>query len=203
MCDRILSIVSILMAVSVLFAVLPGGKIFAHCDTLDGPVVQDARIALQKQDVTAILKWISKEHESEIRQAFARTLAVRATGKEAQELADLYFFETLVRLHRAGEGAPYTGLKPASTIEPAIAAADTALQTGSVDALAEEIGNAVRNGIKKRFKKTLDRKKHADDSVEAGREFVEAYVEYVHFIEAIHNLAAKEAEHHIDEQHKH
>ncbi len=203
MCKRILSIVAILMAVSALFAVLSGGRIFAHCDTLDGPVVQDARIALEKKDVTAILKWISKEHESEIRQAFARTLAVRATGKEAQELADLYFFETLVRLHRAGEGAPYTGLKPAGTIEPAIAAADTALQTGSVDALAEEIGNAVRDGIKKRFKKTLDKKKHADDSVEAGREFVEAYVEYVHFIEAIHNLVAKEAEHHIDEQHKH
>jgi len=203
MCKRILSIVAILMAVSALFAVLSGGRIFAHCDTLDGPVVQDARIALEKKDVTAILKWISKEHESEIRQAFARTLAVRATGKEAQELADLYFFETLVRLHRAGEGAPYTGLKSAGTIEPAIAAADTALQTGSVDALADEIGSAVRDGIKKRFKKTLDRKKHADDSVEAGREFVEAYVEYVHFIEAIQNLAAKEAEHHIDEQHKH
>lgn len=203
MLNRILSIVAIFMAVSVLFTVLSGGKAFAHCDTLDGPVVQDAKIALQKKDVAPILKWISKEHEPEIRQAFSRTLAVRATGKKAQKLADLYFFETLVRIHRAGEGAPYTGLKPAGTIHPAIADADKALHTGSIDALAEKIGKAVSDGIKKRFKTAFDKKKHADHNVEAGREFVESYVQYVHFIEGIHNLVIKGAEHNHDKQHKH
>jgi hypothetical protein len=43
---------------------------------------------------------------------FTKTLAVRKQSKEAKELADMYFFETLVRIHCAGEGAPYTGLKP-------------------------------------------------------------------------------------------
>ena len=66
---------------------------------------------------------------------------------------------------------------------------------GSVDALAEKIGNAVRNEIKKRFKEAVEKKNHAEESVEEGREFVEAYVQYVHFIEGIHNMVAKGAEH--------
>ena len=76
--------------------------VFAHCDTLDGPVVKEAQLALEKGDVTGLLKWVRKEHEQEIRDAFARSLAVRVKGKEARELADRYFFETLVRVHRAG-----------------------------------------------------------------------------------------------------
>ena len=86
----------------------------AHCDTMDGPVIAAARMALQAGDVTPVLKWIPKQSEPEIRAAFTRTLKVRAGGAEAKELADTYFFETLVRLHLAGEGEPYTGLKPAA-----------------------------------------------------------------------------------------
>src|SRR4030065_373974 len=78
----------------------------AHCDTLAGPVVVTAKAALEKGDVTPILKWVKKGNEGEIKEAFKKTLAVRKQGKEAQELADMYFFETLVRIHRAGEGAP-------------------------------------------------------------------------------------------------
>jgi hypothetical protein len=173
--------------------------VFAHCDTLDGPVVKEAQLALEKGDVTGLLKWVRKEHEQEIRDAFSRSLAVRVKGKEARELADKFFFETLVRVHRGGEGAPFTGLKPAGTVEAAIAAADKALQAGSVDELAEKIGNAVGNEIKKRFIEVIETKKHGEDSVEAGREFVEAYVQYVHFIEGIHNMVTKGAEHHHGE----
>ncbi len=37
----------------------------AHCDTLDGPVVKDARVALDAQDVTPVLKWVSRDKEGE------------------------------------------------------------------------------------------------------------------------------------------
>ncbi len=168
---------------------------FAHCDTLDGPVVKEAQLALEKGDVTGLLKWVRKEREQEIRDAFARSLVVRVKGKEARELADKFFFETLVRVHRAGEGAPYTGLKPSGSVEAAVAAADKALQAGSVDELAAKIGKAVGNEIKKRFVEVSEKKKHGEDSVEAGREFVEAHVQYVHFIEGIHNMVTKGAEH--------
>lgn len=182
---------------------LSQSKVYAHCDTLDGPVIQTAKLALQKGDVRPVLKWVTREREDEIRDAFALTLSVRAKGKRARELADRYFFETLVRIHRAGEGAPYTGLKPAGTVAPAVAAADKALQAGSVDELSNKIANAVRDGIRKRFAEATEKKEHADDSVEAGREFIEAYVQYVHFIEGIHNLVSKGAGHHHGGEHDH
>ncbi len=189
-------LVTALITLGVTVALVTMDKaVFAHCDTLDGPVVKEAQLALEKGDVTGLLKWVRKEREQEIRDAFARSLAVRVKGKEARELADKFFFETLVRVHRAGEGAPFTGLKPAGTVEAAIAAADKALQAGSVDELAAKIGNAVGNEIKKRFIEVSEKKKHGEDSVEAGREFVEAYVQYVHFIEGIHNMVTKGAEH--------
>src|SRR5512140_96345 len=79
----------------------------AHCDTLDGPVVKDARAALESKDITPVLKWVRQDEEGDLREAFRHTLGVRAVGAEAQALADRFFFETLVRLHRAGEGEPY------------------------------------------------------------------------------------------------
>jgi len=162
---------------------------WAHCDTLNGPVVQAAKLALQKGDVTPVLKWVKKEREPEIKAAFKRTLAVRAKGAEARSLADTYFFETLVRIHRAGEGAPYTGLKTTPP-EPVIAKADAALKSGAVDGLVKAINGHVDAGIRKRFERALATLKKADKSVEAGREFVEAYVQYTHYLEGLHQVAA-------------
>ncbi len=176
-------------------------KAHAHCDSLAGPVLIEAKAALDKGDVTPLLKWIPKAHEGEIRTVFAQAVAVRAKSNDARELADRFLFETLVRVHRAGEGAPYTGLKPAGSTVPAIAAADKALDVGSVDALSSEIGSAVRDGIRKRFADVMEKKRHGNDSVEAGREYVAAYVEYVHFVEGIHNLVAKGAAHGHGEKH--
>ncbi len=161
----------------------------AHCDTLEGPVVKAAKMALEKGDITPVLKWVKKDHEGEISEAFKKTLTVRSKGKEEKELADMYFFETLVRIHRAGEGAPYTGLK-AEPVEPIIAESDKALESGSSDNLVKYVTDAVAKGIRERFAHAKEAKKHADESVEAGREFVEAYVEFTHYVERLHMDAA-------------
>ena len=167
---------------------------FAHCDTLDGPVVTAARTALEKKDITPVLKWIKPEHEPELKSAFARTLVVREQGKEARELADQFFFETLVRVHRAGEGAPYTGLKPAGTkIDPAVEAADQALVSGNVAGLVTTVTGEAAAGIQRRFTETLEKKKHAEQNVETGREFVAAYVEFVHYVEILQMTATRPA----------
>lgn len=136
--------------IAIIFTVLSENA-FAHCDTLDGPVVETARTALETGDVTPLLKWVQADDEKEIRTAFQKTLAVRAKGAEAKELADMYFFETLVRIHRAGEGAPYTGLKPGADVDPAVALADRALETGSVDKLVNVLTDAMANGISRAF----------------------------------------------------
>lgn len=174
---------------------------YAHCDTLDGPVVMTAKKALEKGDVTPVLKWVKKEHEAEIREMFGKTLAVRTKGADAKELADMYFFETLVRIHRAGEGAPYTGLKPAGKLDFGIAQADKSLETGSADELIKTITNQAGEGIRKRFAHAMEKKKDADKSVDAGREFVEAYVEFLHYVERIELDTKTQSEEH--NLHKH
>lgn len=157
----------------------------AHCDTLDGPVVAAARLALERGNVQPVLKWVKADAEAELRGAFQSTLAVRAAGGAARDLADRYFFETLVRLHRAGEGAPYTGLKPAGSVEPPIAAADQALAQGSAERLGKMLGDHLAAGVRERFARVNEAKAGADQSPEAGRRYVAAYVEYVHYVEAV------------------
>ncbi len=161
-----------------------------HCDTLDGPVVQAAREAIARGDVTPVLKWVKPDEEAGIREAFARTLAVRSLSPEAAELADRYFFETLVRIHRAGVGEPFTGLKPAAAVDPGIAAADRALETGAIDATAEELGERVANRVKAEFRDVLAKRARMNESVEAGREYVAAYVEFIHQYEQLYAAAA-------------
>jgi hypothetical protein len=166
----------------------------SHCDTISGPVVQEAKAALEKGNVTPILKWVKKEHEAEIKRAFAKAVAVRVTGPQAKELADQYFFETLVRLHRAGEGAPYTGIKD-EPVEPIVAMADKALADGSADELIRKINSHMAEAISDKFKKVNEVKKNKDRSVEAGREFVEAYVTYMHYVEGIHTAIVSAGTH--------
>ncbi len=185
----------ILSALALVFATT--GAAYGHCDTMDGPVVIDAQAALEAGDVTGVLKWVPQANEDEIRQAFLKTLVVRAKGSEAKELADMYFFETLVRLHRASEGVAYSGLKPAGTpVAASIAKSDEALTKGNVDDLARRIATAVETGIRERFAAAADARKHKDDSVDAGRTFVAAYVEFVHYVEAVHDIATSHGAHH-------
>jgi len=192
-----------ILAVLVLAVLFFPAAAQAHCDTLDGPVVMAAKTALEKGDVTPVLKWVKKGQEEEIRSAFKKTMAVRSKSPEAKELADMYFFETLVRIHRASEGAPYTGLS-AGPAEPIIVKADMALEKGSVDHLLKHVTDAVAKGIRQRFQKTLDGKKHAEDSIAAGRGFVEAYVEFTHYVERLHLDAAGHSAHGVEPAaHKH
>ena len=179
------SCIGVLTAVAFLLIASPRTA-SAHCDTLNGPVVSAARVALQREDVTLVLRWVKETEEGEVRAAFQRAMAVRGVSSEARELADLYFFETLVRLHRQGEGEPYTGLKPASAIDPAIEGADRALETGSVDEVVTLVADRAAAGIRERFALAQTRQRHADDSVAAGREYVKAYVEFIHYVEQLH-----------------
>lgn len=175
----------------------------AHCDTLGGPVVTAAKTALEKGDITPVLKWVQEHDETVIRDAFQKTLVVRAKGPEAKALADMYFFETLVRVHRAGEGAPYTGLKPADDVEPIVAACDEALDSGKVDEVVEHVMGAVATGIRDRFDRAAEASKHADENVAAGREFVEAYVVFMHYVEGIHQAAMSVPSHHGEAEDHH
>jgi hypothetical protein len=161
----------------------------AHCDTLDGPVVAAARQALDTNNPGLVLIWVQKKDEGDIRKQFEKTMAVRKAGGPAKELADMYFFETLVRIHRAGEGAGYTGLKPAGKIEPPIAAADKSLETGKLQDVAQLISKKMEQGLHRHFEDVMKKKKYDSKDVTAGRAFASAYVEYTHYVERLYNAA--------------
>lgn len=169
----------------------------AHCDTLDGPVVAAARKALDAGSVNLVLVWVQKKDEAEIRKHFDKTVAVRKVNAQAKELADMYFFETLVRIHRAGEGAGYTGLKPAGKIEPPIAAADKSLDTGKLQEVAQLISKRMEAGLHRHFEDMMKKKKYKPDDVAAGRAFASAYVEYTHYVERLHNASETLAPEHV------
>jgi hypothetical protein len=172
----------------------------AHCDGLDGPVVTLAREALDTGNVNLVLPWVPKDGEPEIRHAFEHTLSVRRLGPEAKSLADPFFFETLVRVHRASEGAPYTGLKPADRdLGPAIPAADQALNSGSTEALEKLLTDAIRKGLREHFHAAVSQKNYAPNDVAAGRRYVEAYVPYVHYVEGLWESAGSSAKGHYPE----
>jgi hypothetical protein len=181
-----------LLASALLLASPP--RALAHCDTLDGPVVKDARAALETREVTRVLRWVRAEQEAEVREAFRHALAVRALGPEARAFADRFFFETLVRIHRQGEGAAYTGLKPAGgDVDPAIAAADQALDTGAIDLLVRTTAARAEQGLRERFARATAAKPQVDESLAAGRAYVAAYVELVHYAERLSRAAAADA----------
>src|ERR1017187_5864251 len=191
------------LAIGFVFLLMPA-TVFGHCDGIDGSVVKAAQQALAKGDVNPILIWVQANDEAEIRRVFAKTLAVRKLNPEARELADLYFFETLVRIHRAGEGAPYTGLKPARRdLGPATPAADKAIEPGAVEPLLKLSTSESTNGIRERFQKATAAKKFNAEDVKAGREYVKAYVEFVHYVEGLHEFVQGSDDEHSESAGKH
>lgn len=181
--------VFLIIGVMILFV---SASAWAHCDTLGGPVIKAAEKALETNDVNPVLIWVQKKDDGEIKKAFEKTIAVRRLNPQAKDLADKYFFETLVRIHRSGEGMPYTGLKPADTdLGPAIPAADKALEDGKLEPVVKLLTDEMHKGLHENFKHAIDKKKYDKDNVDKGREYVEAYVKYVHYVEGIYEAAKK------------
>lgn len=171
----------------------------AHCDSMSGPVVKDAQAALANKTIDPVLKWVGENDETAIRKAFEMTLAVRGESEAAKTVADSYFFETLVRIHRATEGEGFTGLKPAGSVAPVIAATDRALENGKGKKLADETAAAVRERIHQRFADAYSKRQVADNSVEQGREYVKAYVELTHFLVGLDHIVSSGPSHkHLD-----
>lgn len=193
---RLLTVGSLAVAILFLFPL----RASAHCDGLDGPVVAAARKALQSGDPNSVLIWVQAKDEAEVRRAFAEAVAVRKINAEARELADRYFFETLVRMHRAGEGAPYTGLKPAGRdLGPAIPLADKAVASGADAELATFAAKEVEQGIHEKFADLQRKRNFRRDDLAAGREYVASYVAFVHYVEGLHQAVGANAAGHYAE----
>ena len=146
-----------------------------HCDSFDGPVVRAARTALEQEDVDVVLPYVHASGEDEVRHAFDLAVKARTLGAEAREVADLFFFETTVRVHRAGEGAPYTGLKPAGLdVGPVIPLAERAIASGDRGALSRFLSEAVDAEVRARLAEVMKLEEHAGEGVTEARHYVSA-----------------------------
>jgi hypothetical protein len=155
----------------------------AHCDTEDGPAVADGRLALEMGDPSPALAWVHSEGDEKVREVFGLAQRARALGGDARLVADRLFLETLVRLHRAGEGAGFEGIKPAGQIDPVVAAADRSIEVGEIEPLAGLVPPERLPELRSRLTRALALKDHDVRDVEAGRRWVAAYVSFVKYAE--------------------
>lgn len=181
------ALLSIMMLVSV--------SASAHCDSYDGPVIKEALRALDTNNVELVYKWISPEQEAEIAALFDKTYSLKDGDKDVYQIVERHFLETLVRLHRETEGASYTGIKPAGSMTPLVEMADNSLANKDVDLIVEKVTNHLAEVIRERYAKAIELSKTKDMSPQKGREYVHAYVEYTHTLEALEHLLHGEHTH--------
>jgi hypothetical protein len=177
----------------------------AHCDALGGPVANAALKALEDGNVNPVLAYAPAAAEPEIRAAFDKSRKVRTLGPDAQAFADQSFMETVIRLHRAGEGAPYTGLRPAGLdYGPVIPAAENAIETGDLTRLKTVLNEEIEDALNERLahvrelqEAPLEPKTAAE--VPHARARVNAELGFITFAEKVHrSVLGKGAEEHVD-----
>jgi hypothetical protein len=163
----------------------------AHCDSEQGPVATAAHQALEQKDVKLILPYVQPESETELIAAFKQAVEVRKAGGRAKELADRYFIETAIRLHRTGEGAPYTGVTGEATPK-AIQVADKAMATGSLDETYKLLDQEMKKGIQEKYEAVVHAREEAQKlgTVEAHRERVEAELIFEKYVYELFTLAS-------------
>ncbi len=187
-----LIILPMLLAALLIF---PFGSASAHCDAVDGPVVTAAKQALEENNVDLVLPYVKKEGEAEVVEAFKRTMDIRYTNKDVRSLADHWFYETVVRVHREGEGAAYTGLKPAGgDYGPALPAAEKALETESTEEVKKLILSTIEEEIDKRFEEVQKAGKNTNN-VQQTREYVELELQFQKYIHELYLKAVSDTVH--------
>ncbi len=178
-------------------------NISAHCDSVEGPVVLAAKRSLQTGNLNHVLIWVGEEDEIEIRNMFDKVNNVRNLNEEVKHLADMYFFETVVRVHRMGEGVGYTGLKNESfKPEEGIEAADIAIENNSVENILAHLDKAEHEKVTHYFKELQSNRNFDLNNIKAGREYVGSYVHFIHYIEGLFS-GENEHENHSEEKHSH
>lgn len=176
---------SLLLVFTFMLASISG---FAHCDSYDGPVIKDALKALDQNNVQLVLKWIEPQQEKEIISLFDKTYHLKNRDQEVYAIVEKHFFETLVRLHRETEGEPYTGLKPAGSMTPLIEMGDNSIAKNEVEKVITTVTTKLEKVLRERYAKVAELNKTKDDSVEQGRAYVTAYVQYTKTLEKVEHI---------------
>lgn len=178
------ALISVLFVVTFAVVLLRPVRASAHCDTMEGPTAQDGLRALDTGNLALALKWVAPSSEKELREGFEQARAARDLGPAARQVADRWFVENLVRIHRAGEGAPFSGVQPyGAPVDERVAAADAAIDSGDLAPLRGLVPAERWPELERRFATVLQRKDHDETDVDAGRAYIEAYVSFFKYAE--------------------
>ena len=174
----------------------------AHCDTEQGPVYDSLQTSLEDGNFYHVAYWVPEEQEEELKEYFDRTMAVKAKtdDEEINDLADDYLFENFVRIHRMGEGAPYTGISH-EPVDPGVAAADESIAQERLAPLENGgfVNDENREHVEEVFADLLASKDFEQGDTEGGRAYVENYVTFTHLFEEGH--AEEHDAAHAEEEH--
>ncbi len=172
---------------------------FAHCDTMDWPVIMAARKSLETKNPNYFLIWVQKKDETIILEEFNKALSQRQTNPENSENIDKKFFESLVKIHREWEWAEYTWLKPAWSItNPVVILWDKSFETKNSSELEEYFSKNITNQIKNRFQEVIEKQNYALNDIEAWREYIAEYITFLHWAEWVDEMMNKKITHHIE-----
>ena len=175
-----------ILVMMLMFVTFTAKQSYAHCERENGPVAVAAKEALKSEDFSKVAIWIGEEQEEELKNKFRQSLSVYHKGGDSKELATEYFMSNAVRLHRAAEGMPFTGLKPAQAAAKDIQVAEKALKTGNLDPVMDMFSSKMEDEAQKWFQKALEAKKNKDESVKAGREWADKYVKYIIYLHKLY-----------------
>jgi hypothetical protein len=178
---------------------------WAHCDSVDGPVAKAIQKALETGNINLVLPYAPSTAEAELKSTFAEARKVRALGADARKLADRSFMETAIRLHRAGEGAGFTGLKPAGIdYGPMIAAAERSLETGDLQSVKSVLLEEIDHVLGERLAHIRELRKVSSEptnyaQVAAARDRISAELGFITFAEGLRQaVLGKTPAHHED-----
>lgn len=177
------------------FSLLSIQSASAHCDSFDGPALLDAAKALETNNVDLIKKWIRTEDEAVVVPLFHKTYSLKNGDATVYEIVRTHFYETLIRLHREMEGASFTGLKPAGTTAHITVMSDKALTSGDFKGLLAALNRHINGQLTEKYEKVAALYSVKDRSVEEGRAYVAAYVDYTHAVEAVHDILESDGSH--------
>jgi hypothetical protein len=195
---------TLVLVVAASWFLLAAPSAWAHCDGVDGPVATAAQRALDTGNVNLALPYAPAEAEAEIIAKFQESRRVRTRGRDARALADRAFVETVVRLHRIGEGAGYAGLRPAGTdYGPVIPAAERALESSDASAVTAMLTEEIEHGLRARLEHVQELRDvpaaprtHA--GVAAARERIRAELDFISYAESLRQAVLGAAGAHHD-----
>jgi len=157
-----------------------------YCDSMDGPVVKAAEMALEMENINYALPYILKKYEDELKDAFERTIQVRELSGDAAELADYWFFETTVRLHLKGRKRPYTGLKASGLNEDhVLSMADKAINNENLNDLNKFLLNSIKEDVEVRFDDVISKKDYDLNDIEDARDFVDSTLNFYFYLQKL------------------